>query len=110
MARNRCRPLATTQYLLEPQNTRCWECGTPMWIAYTTQRTVTTLSGLSCLKLKIRRCHNPSCARYHLVYRPEEEGWWALPHGEFGLDVIALVGILRYTSRPLHSGNPSGPL
>ena len=81
-----------------------------MWIAYTTQRTVTTLSGLSCLKLKIRRCHNPSCARYHLVYRPEEEGWWALPHGEFGLDVIALVGILRYTSRPLHSGNPSGPL
>jgi len=27
-----------------------------------------------------------------------EEGQWALPHGEFGLDVIALVGILRYTS------------
>jgi hypothetical protein len=28
--------------------------------------------------------------------RPEEEGRWALPHGEFGLDVIALVGTLRY--------------
>src|SRR5256884_227929 len=28
--------------------------------------------------------------------RPEEEGGWALPHGEFGLDVIALVGVLRY--------------
>jgi hypothetical protein len=28
--------------------------------------------------------------------RPEEEGGWALPHGEFGLDVIALVGTLRY--------------
>ncbi len=28
--------------------------------------------------------------------RPEEEGGWALPHGEFGLDVIALVGALRY--------------
>jgi hypothetical protein len=27
-----------------------------------------------------------------------EEGKWALPHGEFGLDVIALVGTLRYTS------------
>jgi len=25
------------------------------------------------------------------------EGKWALPHGEFGLDVIALVGTLRYT-------------
>jgi len=32
------------------------------------------------------------------VYRPEEEGRWALPHGEFGLDVIALVGTLRYTA------------
>jgi hypothetical protein len=30
------------------------------------------------------------------VCRPEEEGSWALPHGEFGLDVIALVGALRY--------------
>lgn len=28
--------------------------------------------------------------------RPEEEGIWALPHGEFGLDVIALIGMLRY--------------
>jgi hypothetical protein len=28
--------------------------------------------------------------------RPEEEGAWALPHGEFGLDVIALIGSLRY--------------
>ncbi len=27
-----------------------------------------------------------------------EEGRWALPHGEFGLDVIALVGGLRYAS------------
>ena len=35
---------------------------------------------------------------YHRPYRPEEEGKWALPHGEFGLDVIVLVGTLRYTS------------
>jgi hypothetical protein len=34
--------------------------------------------------------------RYRCPYRPEEEGLWALPHGEFGLDVIALVGMLRY--------------
>jgi hypothetical protein len=30
-------------------------------------------------------------------YRPEEEGRLALPKHEFGLDVIALVGTLRYT-------------
>jgi hypothetical protein len=44
----------------------------------------------------VRRCHNPGCTRYHAAYRPEEEGAWALPHGEFGLDVIALVGALRF--------------
>jgi hypothetical protein len=38
------------------------------------------------------------CARYHQPTRPEEEGNWALPHGEFGLDVIALVGALRFIS------------
>jgi hypothetical protein len=30
-------------------------------------------------------------------YHPEEESIWALPHGEFGLEVIALVGALRYS-------------
>jgi len=29
-------------------------------------------------------------------YHPEEEGRWALPHGEFGLDVIALIGTWRF--------------
>jgi len=59
-------------------------------------RTVTTLGGVYRLTLKVYRCWNPACPRFHQVYRPEEEGAWALPHGEFGLDVIALVGTLRY--------------
>jgi hypothetical protein len=36
------------------------------------------------------------CASFRKLCRPEEEGAWALPHGEFGFDVIALVGQLRY--------------
>jgi hypothetical protein len=59
-------------------------------------RTVTTLQGVTQLTLKVYRCRNQACARYHQPTRPEEEGNWALPHGEFGLDVIALVGTLRY--------------
>jgi hypothetical protein len=31
-----------------------------------------------------------------MAYRPEEEGRWALPHGEFGLEVIALIGRWRF--------------
>jgi hypothetical protein len=49
------------------------------------------------LRLKVRRCHNPGCLRFHKAYRPEGEGRVALPQHEFGLDVIALVGSLRYT-------------
>jgi hypothetical protein len=56
--------------------------------------------GPAISRVSVRRCRNQQCPRYHWPYRPEEEGKWALPHGEFGLDVIALVGTLRYTSRP----------
>lgn len=69
-----------------------------MWVAYHTQRTITTLQGICRLTLCVRRCRNSCCEWYHRPYRPEEEGRWALPHGEFGLDVIALVGTLRYTA------------
>src|SRR5205807_615573 len=36
------------------------------------------------------------CARYRRPYRPEAEGALVLPRHEFGLDVIALIGALRY--------------
>jgi hypothetical protein len=39
---------------------------------------------------------NPACAFYHRPYRPESEGRLALPHHEFGLDVIAWIGAQRY--------------
>jgi len=65
---------------------------------YDNYRTVATLEEVVALRLKIRRCHNRDCPRYHQPYRPEEEGRIALPEHEFGLDVIALVGTLRYGS------------
>jgi hypothetical protein len=48
------------------------------------------------LTIVVRRCIQPECPRYHVAYRPEEEGGWALPHGEFGLEVIALIGRWRF--------------
>ena len=55
-----------------------------------------TLAGCARLNLAIRRCHNRACGGYLRPYRPESEGRFALPKHEFGLDVIALVGALRY--------------
>jgi hypothetical protein len=59
-------------------------------------RTLMTFRGLVQLRLVVRRCRNAECALYHLPYRAEEEGAWALPHGEFGLDIITVIGQLRY--------------
>jgi hypothetical protein len=67
-----------------------------MRIRYDNHRSVATLSGLVRLRLKIRRCETPGCARWKVPYRPEAEGAIALPQHEFGLDIIALVGTLRY--------------
>ncbi len=80
----------------QPLSTKCLTCGHTAWVAYHTQRRITTLQGRFCLSLTIRQCHQEACPRYHHPYRPEEEGRWALPYGEYGLDVIALVGMLRY--------------
>ncbi len=98
MARKHCRPQATMEREFEPVLRSCPGCGERLYAVYRTSRTVTTLEGVCHLTLQVRWCRNPDCVRYRCSYRPEEEGRWALPHGEFGLDVIALVGTLRYTS------------
>src|SRR4051794_23209109 len=96
MARRRGRPQATAERRLEPNRERCWTCGGPLWVAYHNRRRLTFLDEVVQFTLVIRRCRTQSCARYQRAYRPEEEGALALPHGEFGLDVIALAGQLRY--------------
>jgi len=81
---------------LAPQRQHCPACGELMWLDYTNHRTLVTLDGLTRLNLAIRRCHNVACTAHLRPYRPEAEGRCALPHHEFGLDVIALIGALRY--------------
>lgn len=90
------RPTPQVEHHLVTCHYHCWICGKPMWVAYTKRRTLMTLTGLIRLHLPVRRCRNPACPRYHHPYRPEAEGAYALPHGEFGLDVIALIGSLRF--------------
>jgi hypothetical protein len=96
MARRTPRAQATHEMTLTPLQERCEECGQPLWVAYHAHRTITTLSGLWKLTLVVRQCIQPSCPRFHQPYRSEEEGSFALPHGEFGLEVIALIGQWRF--------------
>jgi MULE transposase-like protein len=81
---------------LTSRRTNCPRCGEHMRADYTNRRTITTLAGVTRLNLTIRRCRNSNCAAHKKPYRPEAEGRFALPHHEFGLDVVARVGRLRY--------------
>ena len=96
MARITPRPPATQELVLSGLNRCCSVCGGPLWFAYDNARTVTTLDAVVAVTLQVRRCVNPACAFYHRPYRPEAEGRLALPHHEFGLDVIAWIGAGRY--------------
>jgi hypothetical protein len=96
MSRSWCRVKPANEQVLVPLQKSCPDCGRAMRIRYTNHRTIVSLRGLVCLRLKIRRCEDQSCGRYHQAWRPEAEAALALPQHEFGLDVIALIGNLRY--------------
>jgi hypothetical protein len=96
MARTTPRPTPTATRTLQPLGRYCPLCGEMMWAAYHNYRTITTLEDVVHLTLQIRRCLNRVCPQFRRPYRPEEEGRLALPKHEFGLDVIACVGTLRY--------------
>ncbi len=90
------RPLPDRSLELTTHTRACPACSQPLRAANKPRRTVTTLDGLVLLRLQVRSCCNPDCPRYQACFRPEQEGHFALPQHEFGLDVIALVGRLRH--------------
>jgi hypothetical protein len=96
MGRRHARPAPSKEQCLEAVRTACPACGRKMWYGYSNFRTLVTLDGLVRFTLKIRQCRDAQCPRHRRPYRPEAEGALALPHHEFGLDVIALIGALRY--------------
>jgi hypothetical protein len=96
MPRRTARPLSDRALELANATKACPACGRPAWAAAKPQRSVTTLDGVVRLHLQLRSCRNPDCQRRGVCLRPEQEGRFALPHHEFGLDVIALIGTLRH--------------
>ncbi len=90
------RPAAVRTETLECLQTTCPHCGGLTYQQYTKRRTIVTLDGVIGLRLKVRVCQTPTCPRYHKAYRPETEGRYVLPQHEFGLDIIAQIGVWRY--------------
>jgi hypothetical protein len=96
MPRRTARPLPDRTLELANHTRACPACSGPLWAAAKPQRSVVTLAGIVRLHLQLRSCRNPDCPRRGACVRPEQEGRFALPQHEFGLDVIATVGRLRH--------------
>ena len=96
MARRRSKPTPKVSQSLTAYRRKCVGCGGPLWSGYWQERSILTMAGWVRLRLQIRRCGTYGCALFSRPYRPEEEGGYALPHGEIGLDVIASVGAQRF--------------
>ncbi len=96
MARTHSRAAADQEYTLEVERKTCARCGRLIRVDYENDRTIVTLKGIARFIMKIRRCHNSKCSFYLRPMRPEAELGLALPAAEIGLDVIALIGVLRY--------------
>jgi Transposase, Mutator family len=86
----------TITHELTPERTTCVACGKHLRADYTNTRTIATLEGVTRLHLTIRRCRNETCSQVRKPYRPEAEGRFALPRHEYGFDILAHVGRLRY--------------
>lgn len=96
MARLRRRAHPRKTLVLNTSATTCSSCAGPLRADYRSHRVVVTLDGPTGLDIQVRRCHAEGCALSGVPVRAEEEGRFALPQQEFGLDVIALVGALRH--------------
>jgi hypothetical protein len=96
MARRTARPAPTADQTLAPVTTTCVACGHHLSPDYSNFRTITTLTGVTRYTLRIGRCRHAPCDRFRVPFRPEAEGRLALPHHEFGLDLIAYAGNRRY--------------
>jgi hypothetical protein len=90
------RPKPDREIELTAGTRACPMCGGPLWAAYKSHRVVITLEGPIRLAIQVRRCRDADCPRYRASLRSEQEGRFALPQHEFGLDVIAAVGALRH--------------
>lgn len=86
----------TQTVALDCMQTHCPACGGTLWQQKTIQRTIVTLTGVTRLHLTVRACHTTTCPQYRRGRRPEAEGALALPRHEFGLDLIAQLGVWRY--------------
>lgn len=99
MPRRNARPWPDRTIELTTCLRDCPEWALKTWAADRPSRAVVTVERLVKPRTRVLSCRNPNSPRREVCLRPGQEGLFALPRQEFGLDVIALAGRLRHAER-----------
>jgi len=79
----------------------CSYCGGTLWKCQQRPRFVQRLDGVHLLIRYDKSCHDETCEGRHIIYRPFEDLRFALPHANYGFDVVLEIG-----ERHLLTGQP----
>lgn len=86
----------STEYF-RPEINVCPHCQSKLKFCHTVSRkVVSTLTGVKKIINMGYRCGNAKCDFSHVVYRSAEAESLSMKHTTYGMDVIALVGHLRF--------------
>ena len=97
MPRRSARPRPDRTLELPAHTRTCPACGRPLWSAATGPAHRRHPGGARpAAASRSAAAATPTAPGIEACLRPEQEGRFALPQHEFGLDVIALVGRLRH--------------
>src|SRR3712207_3393975 len=96
MPKTRRHPDHSRQVHLYPHSRSCPACARPLRERYRKRRFITRLTEQLAVVSHFLECSTLSCHLHSAVFRPEEEELLALRGYTFGLDVVALIGELRY--------------
>src|SRR5438128_564643 len=81
---------------LYPQTRVCPACQRPLRERYHKRRFIVRLTEQLTVVSHFLECPTRNCSLGEVVHRPEQERLLALRGYTFGLDVVALIGGLRY--------------
>ena len=96
MARRSPQGTDFAKIVLEPEGTRCGECGRRMHVRNHRRRRVYRLSGPVLLECKLVQCPHSACPNHHRTFGPEQELTLALPRWLIGWDVFCWLGHRRF--------------
>ncbi|WP_096190889.1 transposase [Neobacillus soli] len=98
--RTKNRLVADETKYFRPEFSNCPTCQSKLDYCHTvSKKTISTLNGVKTIINMGYRCTNPNCENGSTVFRSAQAEHLSVKHITYGMDVLALVGELRFKER-----------